>query len=150
MTQKKGPFLIHSSPLLLSVIKTSSPTISLCFLFSFYWSITDLQCCDNFCWTSDSVIHMHTSILFQILYQLSYSSWIVHGFCFFVFVFLGPNLWHMEVPRLGVKLELPLPVYATARATPNLGCICDLYATAHGNAGPLTHRARPGIESVSS
>ena len=25
---------------------------------------------------------------------------------FFVVVFLGPNLWHMEVPRLGVPSEL--------------------------------------------
>ena len=25
------------------------------------------------------------------------------------FVFLGPHLWHMEVPRLGVELELQLP-----------------------------------------
>ena len=25
---------------------------------------------------------------------------------FFSFVFLGPYLWHMEVPRLGVQLEL--------------------------------------------
>ena len=28
-------------------------------------------------------------------------------FCFFVFLlFLGPLLWHMEVPRLGVQSEL--------------------------------------------
>ena len=25
--------------------------------------------------------------------------------CLFVFVFLGPHPWHMEVPRLGVKAE---------------------------------------------
>ena len=25
---------------------------------------------------------------------------------FFYLVFLGPHLWHMEVPRLGVKSEL--------------------------------------------
>ena len=35
-------------------------------------------------------------------------------FFFFSFVFLGLHLWHMEVPRLGVKLELQLPAYATA------------------------------------
>ena len=35
-----------------------------------------------------------------------------HFFFFFLFsfflsfVFLGPHLWHMEVPRLGVELEL--------------------------------------------
>ena len=27
-------------------------------------------------------------------------------FYYFNFVFLGPHLWHMEVPRLGVELEL--------------------------------------------
>ena len=38
-------------------------------------------------------------------------------FFFFLFVFLpflGPLPQHMEVPRLGVELELQLPAYATA------------------------------------
>ena len=26
--------------------------------------------------------------------------------CIYFFVFLGSHLWHMEVPRLGVELEL--------------------------------------------
>ena len=30
---------------------------------------------------------------------------IEQGFCLFVFVFLGPHLRHMEVPRLGVESE---------------------------------------------
>ena len=39
----------------------------------------------------------------------------------FLFVcFLGSHLWHMEVPRLGVKSELQLPAYTTATATPDL------------------------------
>jgi len=29
-----------------------------------------------------------------------------YEFTFFFFVFLGPHSWHMEVPRLGVELEL--------------------------------------------
>ena len=33
------------------------------------------------------------------------------------FFFLGLYLQHMEVPRLGVELELHLPAYATATAT---------------------------------
>ena len=33
----------------------------------------------------------------------------------------------MEVPRLGVKLELQLLAYATATATPDTSCICDLH-----------------------
>ena len=31
-------------------------------------------------------------------------------FFFFFFFFLGPHPWHMEVPSLGVQLELQLPV----------------------------------------
>ena len=48
-------------------------------------------------------------------------------FLFFLFVcFLGPSLWHMEVPRLGVELELQLPAYATTTAMPDPSYICDL------------------------
>ena len=39
------------------------------------------------------------------------------------FVFLG----HLEIPRLGVKSELQLLACATATATPDLSCICDLH-----------------------
>ena len=44
------------------------------------------------------------------------------NFCLFVF-FLGPRLQHMEVPRLGVKSGLQLPVYATATAMLDPTCI---------------------------
>ena len=33
----------------------------------------------------------------------------------------------MEVPRLGVELELQLPAYATTTATQDASCICDLH-----------------------
>ena len=39
---------------------------------------------------------------------------------FFLFVFLGPNLQRMEVPRLGVESELWPPAYTTATATQDL------------------------------
>ena len=39
---------------------------------------------------------------------------------------LGPHLQQMEVPRLGVELELQLPAYGTVTATPDLSCACDL------------------------
>ena len=48
---------------------------------------------------------------------------------FFFFVFLGPHLQHMEVPRLGVKLELQLLAYATATAMPDPSCICGLHSS---------------------
>ena len=50
--------------------------------------------------------------------------------CFFLFIylfcFLGPNLWHMEVPRLGVESEL-LPAYAKVTATPDPSHVCNLH-----------------------
>ena len=35
---------------------------------------------------------------------------------FFFLVFLGPHLWHVEVPKLGVESELQLPAYTTAHS----------------------------------
>ena len=47
--------------------------------------------------------------------------------CFWVLFFLGMHPLHKEIPRpsLGAELELWLPVYATARATPDLSHICE-------------------------
>ena len=59
------------------------------------------------------------------------------------FVFLGSYLWHMEVPGLGVKLEVQLPAYTTATAIPDPSCIC-------GNVGSLNPWVRPGIKPMSS
>ena len=44
----------------------------------------------------------------------------------FFFLFRA-YLRHMEIPRLGVKLELQLPVYTTAAAMPDLSHICNLH-----------------------
>ena len=54
----------------------------------------------------------------------------------FCFVFLGSNLRHMEVPRLGVESQPHLLATATATATWDLRRVCDLH---HSNAGSLTH-----------
>ena len=40
-------------------------------------------------------------------------------------LFLGPLLWHMELPRLGVELELQLPAYTTDIATQDLLHVFD-------------------------
>ena len=39
------------------------------------------------------------------------------------------DIWFssLEVPRLGVELELQLPAYATATATPDPSRMCDLH-----------------------
>ena len=42
-------------------------------------------------------------------------------------LFLGPHPQHMEVPRLGVELELLQLAYTTATATQDLSCICNLH-----------------------
>ena len=57
--------------------------------------------------------------------------------------------WHIEVPKLGVKLELQLLVYTTALAAWDPSCICNLH---HGSQqrwfpNPL---ARLGFELTSS
>ena len=62
--------------------------------------------------------------------------------------FLGLHLRHMEVPRLGVKLELQLPGYTTATAMSDLSLLSDLMP--QGMPDPLTHSARPGIKPTSS
>ena len=51
------------------------------------------------------------------------------------FSFLGLHPWHMEIPRLGVQLELQLPTYTRATATWDLSRVFDL----HHNAESLTH-----------
>ena len=53
-------------------------------------------------------------------YQLA-----VLGSCFVCS--LGPHLWHMEVPRLVVELELQLQAYTTATEMPELNRICGLH-----------------------
>ena len=48
-------------------------------------------------------------------------------FFFHFLSFLGPHLRHMEVPRLGVQLELQLLAYTSATATQDPNHVCDLY-----------------------
>ena len=51
---------------------------------------------------------------------LGHFYFMVSGF-FLVFLELHP--WHMEVPRLGVELELQLLAYTTDTAVPDPSCI---------------------------
>ena len=54
-------------------------------------------------------------------YISPYVAWYLKHHRIFIFLpffpFLGLHLQHMEVPSLGVKLELELPAYTTATAT---------------------------------
>ena len=44
----------------------------------------------------------------------------------FFFFFLALHLWHVDIPGLGVELELWLPAYTTAMAILDLSHICSL------------------------
>ena len=46
---------------------------------------------------------------------------------FYYFFFLGPHVPHMEVPELGVQLELQPPAYPTATAMKDPSLVCDLH-----------------------
>ena len=51
-----------------------------------------------------------------------------HSFFFLSFcLFLGLLQQHMELPRLGVSLELLPPAYTRATATPDLSRVCNLH-----------------------
>ena len=56
-------------------------------------------------------------------YRVSFSLF----FCFLFFCFLGLHTRHTDVRMLGGQLELQLPAYTTATATPDLSCVCDLH-----------------------
>ena len=45
---------------------------------------------------------------------------------FFLPFFLGPHLWEMEFPGLGVELELELQAFTTAAASVDPSCMCNL------------------------
>ena len=69
------------------------------------------------------------SVIFKVL-LLAPGPFDFHTFFFFLviyfFCFLGPHLWHTEVPRLGGQLELQLLPYTTATVTPDPSRVCDL------------------------
>ena len=92
-----------------------------------------------------------TTFLFQIhhIYDLGQVSFFLS--VFLSFVFLGPHLQHMEVPRLGIKSKLQLSATATATVIWDTSHVCNLYhTTAQDNARSPTHWARAGIEPTSS
>ena len=61
--------------------------------------------------------------------HLKLSSWPPSFIHFILFCFLGLHLWPMEVPGLGVELELQLPADTTDTATLDLGLACNLQAS---------------------
>ena len=70
--------------------------------------------------------------VFTYFLNFVFVSFFTYFLLFVCFCFFSAALKHMEVPRLGVEMELQLPAYATAIAiaTQDPSCICDL-CTAH-------------------
>ena len=54
-------------------------------------------------------------------------------FFFFFFWLIGPLLWHMEVPGLGIELELQLQAYITATAMWDPSRIRDIHHSSWQN-----------------
>ena len=72
-------------------------------------------------------------------------------FYFIFFFFSGPQLQHLEAPRLRVDSELQLPACTTAATTWDLSHICDLHHSSwqHWILNPLSEaRDRTGILMV--
>ena len=59
------------------------------------------------------------------LLEISWPNWTSLLFLNFFFFFLLPHLRHMEVPRLGVMLELQLPAFTRAKARLDLSHVCN-------------------------
>ena len=70
-------------------------------------------------------------------------------YTFFFFTFLGPHLWYMEVPSLGVESELQLPAYTTATAMWDPSHVCNLHHSSWQRR-VRNHLGRSGIEPTSS
>ena len=71
--------------------------------------------------------------------MLLVDAWYLSHFSLCFFFFLGPHLQQMEVPRLGVELELQLLAHTTTTATQELRHICNLHHSSwqHWIVNPL-------------
>ena len=85
------------------------------------------------------------SLMLEVFkYRCFYTHCTFFLFLFFgLFVFLGPHLQHMEVPRLGVESELQPPAYTKAQQL-QIQAASVTYTTAHSNSGSLPHWASQG------
>ena len=107
-----------------------------------------------FSWARLILCFIHSASIYSVMWYIGYhtrsfrmiSMWKWVGVfkqqfffvCLFVLFFLGLHLWHMEVPRLGIKLELhcqPRPQPQQRR----IWAASATYITAHSNAGSLSH-----------
>ena len=98
---------------------------------------------------------LHTFSMYVIISHSYYSWWLASFLLiykcsfFFFFPFLGPLLWHMEVPR--IELNQSCSRWPTPEPQERgIGAASVTYTTAHDNTESLTHWARPGIKPSTS
>ena len=78
------------------------------------------------------VAYGKNSIMLSLLHMVTLNKYLLIAvdepveLIFTFFFFLGLHPWHMEVPWLGIKLELQLPAYATVTATLDPSQTCNL------------------------
>ena len=123
-------FLNHLFPQSICLLWHQYQTIFSCYDFTLYFDFLVV--------ISIFIIHHLLLTLFFYFYLFIY-----------LFCFLGPHLQHMEIPRPGVKLELQLPAYAIATATPDPSRICDPHYSSWQHQS-LTHWVSPGIKHATS
>ena len=93
-------------------------------LWSYFYESCSLYNVDLKYRLSDFFFNTKTEMCVSLFLYVSKKIW--HIF-FFPFFFLGLYPWHMEVPRLGVKLELQLLAYTTVTAMLDLSHVFDLH-----------------------
>ena len=82
------------------------------------WYLIVVLICISLLISNDEHLFMSDISIFIFIYLFIY---------FLSFVFLGPHMWCMEVPRLGVESKHQLLAYTTATATWDLSQVCDLH-----------------------
>ena len=101
--------------------------------------------------------YCNSYLIIELAWSLPYSSlfWmnnikLMKNFFFFFFCLFRATPRHMEVPKLGVELELQPPAYTTATATPDPSYICDLHHSSqqHEILNPLS-KARDWTSNLS-
>ena len=92
-----------------------------------------------------SIVYFFKDVIHLCIHSMNLFIYLV-----FLFFFLGPHPWHMEVPRLGVWIRAVATglhqSLSNLRSGPSLQPTSQLTAM----PDPLTHWERPGIEPESS
>jgi len=69
---------------------------------------------------------VYSTISVKMQHLASFGQLFIYSFIY-LSAFLGPHLWHTEVPRLGVQSELQLQAFTTATAMQDLYNVCNLH-----------------------